>query len=108
MGVQTSSTDRSTICSMKLVYLVVFVLAICAVQLKLVQAADGSSIEEECKKCKESDVCKKNCDKQCDPNNDLSSGCLICLLNDDQNAVNCIVCKSILDVCDALSDLPMT
>ena len=56
-------TDRSTICSMKLVYLVVFVLAICA--LKSVQA-DTKLIEEECRKCKELDGCDSRvCVKEC-------------------------------------------
>jgi len=94
---------RSTICSMKL-YLVVFVLAICA--LKSVQA-DTKLIEEECRKCKELDGCDSRvCVKECGDNpdgEDLSPECLLCLLDDHENhAADCLLCKSILPLCDVI------
>merc|ERR1712096_577125 len=101
---QTSSTDRSTICSMKLVYLVVFIMAICA--LESVQA-DIKLIEEECEKCKELDGCESQvCVKEGGNNpdgEDLSSECLLCLLDDKENhATDCLLCKSILPLGDVI------
>merc|ERR1712183_175309 len=98
MGQLMSSTR------MKLV--VVFILAISAVQLKSVQAVDA--LLEQCEKCKEND-CEKSrfCAEKCGDDlgaDDHSDECLLCVLKNPNADPNCLLCPTILPICKEIAE----